>query len=120
MQLTQPTEKQIQNSILVMLRHYKIFCWQNDSVGIFDAKKGVYRKNNSSFYIKGVSDILGILPDGKLLAIEVKTPQRIKNTTEHQERFIKEINLNNGIAFVATSVNQTKECLEKYGYITKR
>lgn len=48
----------------------------------------------------GVSDYIGILPDGKFLAIECKASGKKNNTTEHQKNFLAAINNNKGYAFV--------------------
>lgn len=48
----------------------------------------------------GMSDLCGILPSGKWLAIEVKAFGKKKNVTKLQQKFIDTINENNGIACV--------------------
>jgi len=37
-------EKNIQANILDFLRTIGVFCWRNNSVGVYDATKKVYRK----------------------------------------------------------------------------
>jgi len=65
-------EADVQVEILEGLNARRIgFFWRCNNAGIFDAKKGVYRRP-SKFSIKGVSDILGVL-NGKSIAIEVKS-----------------------------------------------
>jgi len=95
-------EKLIENQILHYLFKRGIFAWKNQSVGIFDPVKRIYRKNTNPFHIKGVSDILGILSDGRLLAIEVKTPTG--RASPEQQMFIQKIKDRGGLAFVARSV----------------
>ena len=56
--------------------------------------------------MKGVSDILGILPDGRFLAIECKSPSG-KTTTE-QDRFLASVNARGGLAFVARGLDDVK------------
>lgn len=51
----------------------------------------------------GASDIIGIMPDGRFLAIEVKTPRG--RTTPEQDRFLFHIQLMGGVAGVARSVD---------------
>lgn len=58
---------------------------------------------------RGVSDILGIY-NGQMLAIEVKKPGG--KLSEYQEQFIKTVNKNGGIAFMATSID---DVIEKLG-----
>ncbi len=95
-------EKLIENQILHYLFRRGIFAWKNQSVGVFDPVKRIYRKSNNPFHIKGVSDILGILNDGRLLAIEVKTEKG--RASPEQQLFIQKIKDRGGIAFVARSV----------------
>ena len=110
--LSRVTEKQIENSILHYLFYHKIFAWKCNSVGVYDSTKGVYRKPKSQFILSGICDILGIYM-GRLLAIEVKVPSRRNNLTEYQKNFIKRVNDNGGLAFVATSIEDVKKELEK-------
>lgn len=95
------SEKILQNSILMYLNLSGIFCWQTDSTGLYDPIKKTFR-SRGKFKIKGVSDILGILPDGRFLAIEVKYGKN--KTTPEQKDFINKIIDRNGIAFVAYSL----------------
>jgi hypothetical protein len=79
---------------------------------------------------KGVSDIIGVLPDGRFLAIEIKTPEgmrrrereRIRKTDNPKEKiyqdiFIDNINRNNGVAFYATSSLDVFQELRRLGYV---
>ena len=116
--LLKPSEKQIESAILRYLHTVHIFCWRQNTVGIFDSKLGVYRKPHSPFIISGICDILGILPRhnnlgkiGQLLAIEVKVPSRRNNLTDNQRNFIDRVNENGGVAFVATSIKDVQEKL---------
>jgi hypothetical protein len=52
----------------------------------------------------GVADILGILKDGRFLAIEVKSPTG--KVPPHQQLFLDEISGRGGVAFVARSVEE--------------
>jgi hypothetical protein len=65
-------ESDVQNAIFEYLAILPgCFTWRNNSVGVFDPIKKIYRKNNGKFSINGVADILGIYL-GRPLAIEVK------------------------------------------------
>ena len=106
------SEKEIENSILAYLKSLPdCFAWKNQSTGVYDPTRGVFRKSNNKFHINGVSDILGIYK-GKFLAIEVKTPKN-KTRPAHQKAFISEVNKRGGIAFFATSIEEVKENLVK-------
>lgn len=93
-------EKHIQQHILMMLKLHGIFTWQNYSTGVFDPVKKIFRPSKG---LKGVSDILGILPSGQFLAIEIKSAKG--KPSETQSDFIRNIKNNNGVAFVAKSWN---------------
>lgn len=99
-------EKAIENQILHYLYKKKIFAWKNQSTGVFDPVKRIYRKSNNAFHIKGTSDILGILPDGRFLAIEVKSATG--RLSEEQKFFIFQINANGGKAFMARTIQDVE------------
>jgi len=99
-------EKAIENQILHFLFKKKVFAWKNQSVGIFDPIKKVYRRSNNPFHIKGVADIIGVLPDGRFLAIEVKS--KTGKASPEQIEFIKKINFMGGKAFIARSVEDVE------------
>jgi hypothetical protein len=100
------TESDIQLSILNYLHSVGVYAWRNNTTGVFDPKSGQFRRLGA-YAIKGVSDILGVLPDGKLLAIEVKTKKG--RVSKAQEMFIQRINNKDGVAFVARSLEDVKE-----------
>lgn len=118
--LSAPTEKQIENQILTFLRNKKIFVWKNQSTGVFDPSRKTFRRSNNAHHINGVSDILGILPDGRFLAIEVKRPkfsakklilvhrtqeELEKMAGEDQIKFINQVKAMNGVGFYADSID---------------
>lgn len=100
-------EKEIENQIIHFLRTIGIYCWKNQSTGIYDAKAQAFRRRNP-LQINGVSDVLGII-QGRFLAIEVKSESG--RPTEDQKLFIKKVNEEGGIAFISRSVEQTAEQL---------
>jgi hypothetical protein len=126
------TEKIIENQILTYLSNKKIFVFKNQSTGIFDPKKRIFRKSNNPHHIKGVSDILGCLPYGRFLAIEVKKPYVSKKTmqfkyrtqeeleklaSEDQINFVKRVNSSGGVAFFADSIDTVEDQLILHGVI---
>lgn len=104
-------ESRIKNEIMSFLKIIGVYCWVNDSVGIFDPVKKIYRQNNSPHKLKGVSDILGII-QGRFLAIEVKS--EAGRLTPEQRVFLAHINTEGGIAFCSRSVEQTADNLLKF------
>jgi Holliday junction resolvase len=87
-------EKEITTQIRNVLKLYGVFHWK------------VFQSLGAT---PGVPDILGILPGGRMLAIEVKTERG--KLSPHQERFIKNINDNGGLAFVARSFDDVVRTL---------
>ena len=85
------TEKEITYDIRQWLRYKGIFHWK--------VWQGPLSKN-------GVSDILGILPGGRLLAVEVKTNRG--RVSPLQQLFLDAINRKGGLAFVARSVDEVR------------
>lgn len=102
------SEKQIQNNILSFLKIKGVLAWENQSVGIFDPIRKVYRKKQGIHRKVGVSDILGI-HDGKFLAIEVKALKG--KPTPAQIIFLDEVNQHGGIAFIARSIDDVAKKL---------
>lgn len=114
------TEKELEKQIIEALNLKGIFCWKNQSTGIYDPTRKVFRKNKSQ--LNGVSDILGILPNGRFLAIEVKRPalkprkkeSLEKMATPEQLKFIDNINRRGGLAFVADNLDIVLKNLDEY------
>lgn len=67
----------------------------------------------SGFSIKGVSDIIGILPGGQFIAIEVKSLEG--RLSEHQKIFLNKVEEMGGKAFVINDESQIKEVLDELG-----
>lgn len=95
----------VKNAICSYLKLKNVFFFIHDSVGIYDPRRGVYRKNISPYRIKGVADILGIYR-GKFLAIEVKSEKGYP--TPAQSWFIEKVKSEGGIAFIARSIDDVK------------
>lgn len=106
------TEKEFQNQVLEYLTRRGIMCWPNAAVSVFDPKRGRFRKSNNRFHRNGIPDILGILPDGRFLGIELKRPSEGKRKPEtlqnmlslEQKLFIKDADSLGALCFVADSL----------------
>lgn len=115
-------EKDIERGIL----HYlscipTVYVWKQNSVGVFDSKRGIYRMPNSPFIIKGVSDILGVVTSGKhqgkIITIECKRPGSKNRLTKEQANFLLKIKESGGLAAVCSSVREVQEFLLLNGLI---
>ena len=104
-------ESEIQREILRYLQARGIFAWKA-GVG---AMRAVY-KNTPRFVRfgqEGMSDIVGVLPNGRFLAIEVKRPGG--RVTTAQKVFMGHVNLKYGLAFIAHSVEEVNDRLSREG-----
>lgn len=97
--------------------HY--FFWVQESVGIYDAKRGIYRKKNSPWQIRGVADICGVYswsrfgttPLAVPLYFEVKAPTSSR-VSDDQKKFIKNVMAMGGFAFIVKSVEDVIKALK--------
>ena len=99
--------------ILTTLSLCDVFAWRNNTAGFYDTKKKCFRKAQDQ--IKGPSDILGVLPDGKFLAIECKTKN--DKLTHSQVEFLADIESKFGIGIVAKNIDDVLNRLKTEGYI---
>ena len=102
-------ENDIQYSIVEFLRSKKIFCWRNNTTGVYDPVSKNFRRPGKHT-LSGIGDILGVLPNGKFLTIEVKT--KTGTVSENQKTFMANVKNSNGIAFVARSIEDVERELK--------
>jgi hypothetical protein len=105
------SEQDIQKLIIAWLRTIGIFCWRNNTTGVYDPRAGAFRTLSGIGALTGVSDILGITHQGRFLAIEIKC--RTGKVSKDQQDFMDQINARGGLAFVARSLDDAKEMLCK-------
>jgi len=98
-------ENDVQEGILTILKANHLYVWRQNNMS---APGRTFRG------LKGVSDVIGLLPGGRFLAIEAKRPG-VKKGSEHQEAFIAEINERGGFAFVADSVQTVVDKFKTIG-----
>jgi len=115
--IQQSTERNLQHAILEFLAYRKIYAWRSNT-GAFPAAytskaTGLTTRRFIRFGKPGISDILGILPDGKLLAIEVKSPSGGRLRPE-QVDFLDAITKNHGVAGMAKSIEDVETLLTEY------
>lgn len=102
-------EKALVHSILQYLHTIGAFAWKN-ATGAFKTSDGVYKSRYIAYGKVGSSDIIGILKDGRFLAIETKTHPN--KPSENQLDFIRIINEHNGVAFVAYNIDEVIQKLK--------
>jgi ketopantoate reductase len=100
---------ELTKAILRYLNLNSFFCWRNNTVGIWDEKKGIFRKNAG---LNGIADIIGIeKKTGRFLAIEVKFGK--DEMSYEQLAFMSEIERAGGIAIVARSIDDVIDGINK-------
>jgi hypothetical protein len=97
------SERNVQSQIMLALSQAGCLVWRNNAGALPDKNGRLVRYG----LCNGSSDIIGLTPCGKFLAIEVKSAKG--RVTEAQERFIFVVRSKGGRAGVARSV---KEALE--------
>lgn len=105
-------EKEVLRECLDFLKIHGILHWRQNS-GAFKTESGGFFNATG---MKGVSDIIGCLPDGKFLAVECKrgTGGMI---SQKQREFLAAVADNNGVAIVANGVEKLESELRKRGYL---
>jgi hypothetical protein len=107
----EPSEAQIQRAIMAMLWHHpKVASHWRQNSGTFAERN----RDGSTRYIRantarGMSDIMGVLKDGRTLAIEVKS--RTGRMRPGQEEFLQTIRQAGGVAGVCRSVEDAQRLL---------
>lgn len=84
---------------------YGAYVWRNNVGGLYD-KSGRFIRYGLCV---GSSDLIGILPDGRFLAIEIKMPG--KKPKPEQIKFLNWVNEKGGVGFVATCKEDVKKAL---------
>jgi len=114
------TEIDLVRACLDWLALRRIKAWRMNNTGIFDPVKKVYR----SFHgLRGVSDILGIVPQtvevdgeqvtfGNFLAIEVKKPGETPRV--EQEEFLREVRARGGIGLCVHSLGELEQQMRAF------
>ncbi len=90
--------------------HRDITFWENSSTGIYDPVRKIFRKNTSKYFLAGTSDLLGFFPDGRILAIEVKSYRGVHS--QEQIDFIARVNRAGGVGLFAKTIHQVKEVID--------
>jgi hypothetical protein len=102
-------ENRVKRECFDYLKIRRIYCWSNPS-GAVQIRPGKFM----SFGLKGSSDILGCLPGGRFLAVEVKAERG--RLSPEQRQFLEDIKALGGMAVVARSCRDIEAALIEAGY----
>lgn len=130
MSVKKPTEQSIVNACLDLLAYRGAFAWRVNQGAMKTAAGGFVRFNR----VKGISDIVGVLPSrtgtlkasgapyyvagGKMICVEVKRPG-LGNRSKpepHQQLFLDIVRDKGGLAVCVTSVAELDALLTLEGY----
>ena len=107
----QPTEHQVQTAILRYLEVSPRVAWaRRMNTGAIKIPAANGRDRFLRFGFPGCPDILGQMTDGRLLAIEVKSPSG--RATEAQAAFLALVATHGGVAILARSLDDLTAILE--------
>ncbi len=113
------TETDIQSETLEALTYHPFVAWMRryNSADVATTRGGKYRRIRCVRAAPGIEfvqlDLMGQLRDGRILAVEMKTPKSKKDKTyEEQCEEIRRIRANKGIAFMAISAEDALEQLD--------
>jgi hypothetical protein len=102
------TESALVQACLDLLKLRGILCWRAGNHGVRRTDQ-----TGRTFWthkgLRGVSDILGVLPGGRILAIECKLPKA--EVTEAQQWFLETVQALGGLAGVCRSVADLERLL---------
>lgn len=109
--MPEPTEAAVLSAVLQALSHHKSVAWhQRMNTG---AGKLMYQDGGTSRFLRfgfpGCPDIIGQLRDGRFLAVEVKRPSG--TLSGEQSQFLKLVQENGGVGFVARRVEDVFSAL---------
>lgn len=110
----EPNESQVMQAVRAALQwHHKVaHIWRINSGSAWLPGKGGNKRPVKFHDITGCSDLIGILRDGRWLAVECKRPSTRKDTTDEQRTFLDRIRAAGGVAFVAASADDAVRELE--------
>jgi hypothetical protein len=99
----------IKTAILRYLERRGFFAW-NNTTGAVQIRPGKFLR----FGKVGSSDIIGILPDGRFLAVETKAPAG--RLSAEQKIFMEKVQGEGGLATIARSWQELDTILRQEGY----
>lgn len=103
------SEQDLVNQLLTYLRLKKCKVWRQNQGGMYDAKRRFVRFCSQP----GISDIVGVLPNGRFIAVEAKVSG--KKPQPHQKAFLDSINAIGGFAVCIHSLDEMQSALANEG-----
>ena len=104
-------EGKVKADCLEYLKRIGIFAWNNPT-GALQVRPGQFMR----FGYPGSSDIIGVCPDGRFLAVECKRPKGGR-LSDKQREFLNKVNKLGGVAIVVCTVNALAQWMSMLGYV---
>lgn len=98
-------ESEILHECLSVLHELNIYVWRQNTGAFKTPKGGFFRSSHA-----GVSDIIGLLPNGRFLAVECKR-EKGGVVSEAQKNFLSQIDSNGGLAIVSNNAESLKKII---------
>jgi len=102
-------ERDIVLACLELLKFRGVFAWRQNQ-GAMKKRDSTGERTIRFTSINGVSDIIGVLRDGRFLAVECKRPGN--GPTEEQSYFLDAVRRRGGIALIVYDVDDLAETLD--------
>lgn len=111
--MKKPTETQLVHACLKLLALHRVVAFRNNTGARTDTHKG--KRRFTRFGIPGSPDIIGVLPGGRFLGVEVKLPGG--TATAAQDAFLRVVNATGGLGCVVRSIADLEAFLKNEGVI---
>ena len=102
-------EHHIVSACLELLRFRGVFAYRQNQ-GAMKKRDHTGERTIRFTSINGVSDIIGVLTDGRFLAVECKRPGNVP--TEEQKAFLDAVRRRGGVALIVYDVDDLAETLD--------
>lgn len=110
MATTRILERDVQKQCLAWLGLKRVFCWRANSGAVtYPATATTVRRFVRTASVAGVSDIIGVLPGGSMLAVECK--RKGQKPTPSQAVFLAQVRAAGGVGIVVDSLDSLVEQL---------
>ena len=110
MSLPSPREQNLVKPALQLLALRGIFAWRNNT-GAVRATNRSGKERFIRFSTPGASDLLGILPGGRFLAVEPRSPSG--KVTQAQRSFLDRVTAAGGVALVISDLAELERELAR-------
>lgn len=104
-------EKIVEKEVMEWLKANDFSCHVVESKAVFSPRAGIYLHSQAE---PGMSDIVGVTPDGYGAFIELKAKDRRSSLKDHQRRFLLEKIARGAFACCVDSVEYLEKCYDKF------